>query len=43
MRDALGLDEATLRPLARNSFTAAFLDEDRRAAYFAEVDAYRFA
>ncbi|MEU6342776.1 adenosine deaminase [Streptomyces sp. NPDC046977] len=44
LRDALGLDEDTLRRLARNSFHAAFLDdeEDLRARYLAEVDAYVF-
>ncbi|WNE96403.1 adenosine deaminase [Streptomyces luomodiensis] len=39
VRDALGLDEATLRTLARNSFQAAFLDEETRAAYLAELEA----
>ncbi|MEU4897956.1 adenosine deaminase [Streptomyces sp. NPDC044780] len=38
VRDALGLDEATLRTLARNSFQAAFLDEETRAAYLAELE-----
>ncbi|WAP55865.1 adenosine deaminase [Streptomyces sp. S465] len=38
VRDALGLDEATLRTLARNSFRAAFLDEETRAAYLAELE-----
>ncbi|MFD3455206.1 adenosine deaminase [Streptomyces sp. NPDC058691] len=44
LRDALALDEDTLRRLARNSFRAAFLDdeEDLRARYLAEVDAYVF-
>ncbi|MGK5629435.1 adenosine deaminase [Streptomyces sp. URMC 123] len=41
VRDALGLDEETLRTLARNSFQAAFLDEPTRQAYLAEVDAHR--
>ncbi|MBB5933100.1 adenosine deaminase [Streptomyces zagrosensis] len=40
VRDALGLDGATLRTLARNSFLAAFIDEETRAGYLAEVDAY---
>ncbi|MFJ2200416.1 adenosine deaminase [Streptomyces violaceusniger] len=40
IRDALGLDEATLRTLARNSFEAAFLDEETRAAYLKEVDGW---
>ncbi|WP_230195762.1 adenosine deaminase [Streptomyces sp. NBC_00080] len=41
---ALGLGEERLRELARNSFVASFLedDEERRARYLAEVDAYRF-
>jgi adenosine deaminase len=39
VRDALGLDEAALRTLARNSFRASFLDEATRAALLAEVDA----
>jgi adenosine deaminase len=41
---SLGLDEETLRTLAGNSFRAAFLDgeEERRAAYLAEVQAYEF-
>ncbi|MGK7233385.1 adenosine deaminase [Streptomyces hygroscopicus] len=38
VRDALGLDEATLRTLARNSFEAAFLDEETRAAYLKELE-----
>ncbi|MET9129696.1 adenosine deaminase [Streptomyces antibioticus] len=40
----LGLDEDRLRELARNSFLASFLedDEERRARYLAEVDAYVF-
>jgi adenosine deaminase len=40
----LGLSEERLRELARNSFTASFLedDEERRARCLAEVDAYRF-
>ncbi|MER6047466.1 adenosine deaminase [Streptomyces sp. NPDC001793] len=40
VRDALGLDEATLRALARNSFLASFLDEETRAAYLRELDAH---
>jgi adenosine deaminase len=39
VRDALGLDQATLRTLARNSFRASFLDEETRAAYLRELDA----
>ncbi|MDX3077391.1 adenosine deaminase [Streptomyces sp. MI02-7b] len=44
LRDALALDEDTVRRLARNSFRAAFLDgeEHLRARYLAEVDAYVF-
>jgi adenosine deaminase len=40
LRDALRLDDATLRLLARNSFRASFLDEAARAAYLKEVDAH---
>ncbi|MGA6159634.1 adenosine deaminase [Stenotrophomonas sp. NPDC087984] len=40
VRDALGLDETALRTLARNSFEAAFLDEETRAAYLKEVDGW---
>ncbi|MFI9030480.1 adenosine deaminase [Streptomyces sp. NPDC053560] len=43
VRDALGLDEDTLRLLARNSFQASFLDEETRTAYLKEVDAHRSA
>ncbi|MBC3989228.1 adenosine deaminase [Streptomyces sp. AC563] len=42
VRDALGLDPTALRTLARNSFLAAFLDEETRAGYLAEVDAHEF-
>ncbi|MGW6565251.1 adenosine deaminase [Streptomyces sp. NPDC054975] len=44
VRGALGLDREQLRTLARNSFEAAFLDdeEERRARYLAEVEAYEF-
>ncbi|MET7679854.1 adenosine deaminase [Streptomyces sp. NPDC005423] len=44
VREALGLTEERLRDLARNSFTASFLedDEERRARYLAEVEAYVF-
>ncbi|MGA4841995.1 adenosine deaminase [Streptomyces sp. G45] len=42
LRDALGLDEERLRELARNSFEAAFLPEERKRAYLAEVAAYEF-
>jgi adenosine deaminase len=44
VREALGLTEERLRELARNSFVASFLedDEDRRARYLAEVEAYVF-
>ncbi|MFG2883328.1 adenosine deaminase [Streptomyces sp. NPDC048297] len=45
VRDALGLAKEQMRELARNSFLASFLedDEERRARYLAEVDAYEFA
>ncbi|WP_030618382.1 adenosine deaminase [Streptomyces sclerotialus] len=43
VRDALSLDEATLHTLARNSFTASFLDDETRAAYLKEVDAHQGA
>ncbi|MBL1080792.1 adenosine deaminase [Streptomyces actinomycinicus] len=44
VRDTLHLSEDRLRELARNSFLAAFLedDEERRARYLAEVAAYEF-
>ncbi|MFG3661147.1 adenosine deaminase [Streptomyces sp. NPDC047706] len=44
VRAALGLGEEQLRELARNSFSASFLehDEERRARYLAEVEAYEF-
>ncbi|MFJ8792788.1 adenosine deaminase [Streptomyces sp. NPDC102462] len=44
VREALDLTEDRLRELARNSFLASFLedDEERRARYLAEVDAYTF-
>ncbi|MFF8383484.1 adenosine deaminase [Streptomyces kanasensis] len=44
VREALGLTPDDLRRLARNSFEAAFLDDDEalRARYLAEVDAYTF-
>ncbi|MCW8219305.1 adenosine deaminase [Streptomyces griseolus] len=44
VHEALGLDREELRTLARNSFEAAFLDhdEERRARYLAEVEAYVF-
>ncbi|MES0832653.1 adenosine deaminase [Nocardiopsis tropica] len=40
LRTHLGLDEATLRQLARNSFTASFLPPERKKALIAEVDAH---
>lgn len=45
VHESLGLDRERLRELARNSFEASFLehDEERRARYLAEVDAYEFA
>ncbi|MGY0067240.1 adenosine deaminase [Streptomyces sp. QTS137] len=44
VRDTLGLGPERLRELARNSFLAAFLDddEDLRGRYLAEVEAYVF-
>ncbi|WP_190035364.1 adenosine deaminase [Streptomyces fructofermentans] len=44
VRQALGLSPERLRDLARNSFVASFLehDEERRARYIAEVEAYEF-
>ncbi|OIJ64718.1 adenosine deaminase [Streptomyces mangrovisoli] len=43
--ERLGLTEDRLRELARNSFLASFLehDEERRARYIAEVEAYTFS
>ncbi|MEU0071634.1 adenosine deaminase [Streptomyces sp. NPDC006332] len=45
VRRTLGLGEDQLRELARNSFVASFLehDEERRARYLAEVEAYEFS
>ncbi|MEU9244659.1 adenosine deaminase [Streptomyces shenzhenensis] len=44
VRDALGLSREQMRELARNSFLASFLedDEELRARYLAEVDAFEF-
>ncbi|MEU0136601.1 adenosine deaminase [Streptomyces sp. NPDC006296] len=44
VHEALGLGREQLRTLARNSFEAAFLDhdEERRARYLSEVEAYAF-
>ncbi|UYQ62059.1 adenosine deaminase [Streptomyces peucetius] len=44
VHEALGLEDEQLRELARNSFLASFLDDDeeRRARYLAEVEAYEF-
>ncbi|MFB8035758.1 adenosine deaminase [Streptomyces sp. NPDC056004] len=44
VHEALDLDQERLRTLARNSFEAAFLDhdEERRARYLSEVEAYAF-
>ncbi|MET8944165.1 adenosine deaminase [Streptomyces sp. NPDC004542] len=44
VREALGLTDDRLRELARNSFLASFLDDDEelRARYLAEVEAYEF-
>ncbi|WP_030382042.1 MULTISPECIES: adenosine deaminase [unclassified Streptomyces] len=45
LRDTLALPEDRLRELARNSFLASFLDDDEelRARYLAEVEAYAFS
>ncbi|MFE2421112.1 adenosine deaminase [Streptomyces hokutonensis] len=45
VRSALRLSEDRLRELARNSFVASFLedDEELRARYVAEVEAYEFS
>lgn len=40
VRQALGLSDAELAMMARNSFGAAFLDDSTKAKYIAEVDAY---
>lgn len=44
VRDTLGLSREQMRELARNSFLASFLedDEELRARYLAEVEAYEF-
>lgn len=39
VRDALGLDDAILVELARNSFRASFLSAEEKARYLADVDA----
>ena len=41
--DVLGVDRGTVATLARNSFAAAFVDDARRAAWTAEVDAWEAA
>jgi len=38
VRDALGLDEAALTTLARNSVTASFADDARKAELLAEIE-----
>jgi adenosine deaminase len=45
VRKELGISDEQLRELARNSFLASFLDDDEelRARYLAEVEAYVFA
>ena len=40
MQDHLGLDDAALAAIARNSFHAAFLEPERRDTLLAELDAY---
>ncbi|MFJ7275005.1 adenosine deaminase [Kitasatospora sp. NPDC098663] len=42
VRQALALDEETLRRLAANSFRASFIDDERRAELLAEVEEFRF-
>jgi len=39
--DAFNLTDAQFYTLARNSFDAAFIDEDRRAVLYAELEATR--
>ena len=39
-QDHLGIDDATLGQIARNSFLAAFMETDRRDELLAELDAY---
>ena len=39
-QDHLGIDDATLGQIARNSFLAAFMEPDRRNELLAELDAY---
>ncbi|HBL15430.1 MAG: adenosine deaminase [Elusimicrobia bacterium GWA2_69_24] len=41
VQQALGLTEAELRQLARNSFTASFLDDESKLRFLAEVDSCR--
>jgi adenosine deaminase len=38
--DALPLDASHARQLAKNSFSAAFLEPERKRAWLAEVDAF---
>ncbi|WP_420346217.1 adenosine deaminase [Pelagibius sp.] len=40
VQQALGLSDAVLAEIARNSFAASFLDDEAKAARIAEVDAY---
>ena len=40
VQDLLGIDDATLGELARNSFRASFLDEEKKAELMSEVDAH---
>ncbi|MFH9350109.1 adenosine deaminase [Kitasatospora sp. NPDC017646] len=42
VRQALALDQETLRRLAANSFRASFLDDRRRAELLAEVERFTF-
>ncbi len=43
MQDHVGIDNATLGEIARNSFHAAFLEPERREALLAELDTYLVA
>ncbi|MFJ2866505.1 adenosine deaminase [Kitasatospora sp. NPDC087314] len=42
VRQALALDQETLRRLAANSFRASFIDDERRARLLAEVEEFVF-
>jgi adenosine deaminase len=38
VRDELGLDQATITGIARNSITSSFLDDTRKAVLLRELD-----